>query len=276
MEKILLVINAHKPNLKSIDFACNIAALAHTNLTGLFIENLYFDYIPMAEAEYPSYFEIVKEKAGARVTADTEQAITIFKDECKRKGITAKTYIDKGEPIQETILESRFADLLIVDPAIGFYDREEQLPSHFVKELLAKAECPVLLSPEEFEYADEIVFCYDGSASAVFAIKQFTYLLPEFRSKKVMLLEVNKTGDEEFDEGHRRVMDLLRAHYPSVSYHALKGDVKNELFTYFFMKSKKIIVLGAYGRSLLSNFFKKSKADMLLRTVDLPLFIAHH
>ena len=78
MEKILLVINAHKPNLKTIDFGCRIAALANTTLTGLFIENLYFQYIPMAETSYPSYFETVKEQAGSSVTADTEQAITIF------------------------------------------------------------------------------------------------------------------------------------------------------------------------------------------------------
>lgn len=276
MEKILLVINAHRPNLKSIDFACRIAALANTNLTGLFIETLYFQYIPMAETSYPTYFETVKEIAGTGVTADTEQAITIFKDECKRKSINAKIYVDKGDPISEIIFESRFADLLIVDPTISFNGREEQLPSHFVKELLASAECPVFLAPEEFEYANEIVFCYDGSASSVFAIKQFTYLFPEFRNKKVMLLQVNKTTNEEFEEGHRRVMDLLKAHYPSVCYHGIKGDVKDELLTYFFMKSKKIIVMGAYGRSMLSNFFKKSSADNLLRTVDLPLFIAHY
>src|SRR5687768_6404398 len=122
MEKILLVINAHKPNLKSIDFACRIAALANTNLTGLFIENLYFEYIPAFERDYSSYFEAVTEKAGTKVTADTEQAITIFKDECQRKGITARTHVDNGEPIQEIIFESRFADLLIVDPTISFND----------------------------------------------------------------------------------------------------------------------------------------------------------
>jgi nucleotide-binding universal stress UspA family protein len=196
MEKVLVVINAQKPNLEAIHFACTIAAAAHTNLTGLFVENFYLNHIPSSVGEYPSYFDVVKEKKVNEVKADTEQAITIFKNECRRRGITPKTYVDKGEPIQEVIFESRFADLLVVDPAIGLYETEEQLPSHFVKEILATAECPVFLAPEEFESVDEIVFCYDGSASSVFAIKQFTYLLPEFRNKKVMLLEVNKTGEE--------------------------------------------------------------------------------
>ena len=276
MEKFLLVINARKPDIKSIEFACRIAAYAQTKLTGFFIENLFFDYIPALETEYPSYFETIRKKAGATVTADTEEAIKIFKEECQRNGIIAKVYVDKGEPAREVIFESRFADLLIVDPGISFSGREEQTPSSFIKEILAKAECPVLLAPDKFESAEEIIFCYDNTASSVFAIKQFTYLLPELSNKKVYLLEVNKTGREEFNESHRRMIEWLKAHYHFVYYHAIKGDGKDELFTYFFMKTKKIIVMGAYGRSMLSNLFRKSSADSLLQMVDLPLFITHH
>jgi hypothetical protein len=141
---------------------------------------------------------------------------------------------------------------------------------------LRNAECPVILTPNEFENPEEIVFCYDGSASSVFAIKQFTYLLPEFGNRKVLFLEVNKSGKEEFDDNHRRIMEWLRAHYHSVYYQILKGNSKDELFNYFFMKKKKMIVMGAYGRSLLSNLFRKSNADVIMSSVDLPLFISHH
>lgn len=276
MDKILLVINARSPNLFSIDFACGIANLAQTKLTGLFIENLYFEYIPVGGLEGPSYFATASKTSNATVTADTDQAVRLFKEECMRKGIKPEVLIDQGEPIQEVIYESRFADLLIVDPDISFYDRDEPLPSHFVKEILSRSECPVLLAPEKFAGIEEIVFCYDGSASSVFAIKQFTHLLPQFHDKKVMLLEVNRTGAEEFNESHRRMMDWLKAHFHTVYYHALKGDVTDELFTYFFMKEQKLVVMGAYGRTLLSQFFRKSSADLLIRMVDLPVFITHH
>jgi hypothetical protein len=276
MEKILLVINAKKPDLVSIDFACRIANMARTKLTGLFIENLYFEYIPAGGIDNPSYFATVKHSSNAGVVSDTDQSVRLFKEECQRKGISPEVYIDQGEPMQEVIYESRFADLLIVQPEISFYDRNDPLPSHFVKEILSKAECPVLLAPEKIEDIEEVVFCYDGSASSVFAIKQLTYLLPEFCDKKAMLLEVNRSGNEEFNDNHRRMMDWLKTHYKSVYYHVLKGHAKDELFNYFFMKEKKLIIMGAYGRSLLSNFFRKSNADTLIRIVDLPIFIAHH
>jgi hypothetical protein len=233
MEKILLVINAGNPNMSLIDFACRIAAIAQTKLTGLFFENLYFEYIPVDALGSPSYFT-VNETANATVTAGTDQSTRLFKEECLRRGIKPDVYVDKGEPIQEIIFESRFADLLIIDPEISFYNTEETLPSHFVKEILVRAECPVLLAPEKFENIEEIVFCYDGGASSVFAIKQLTYLLPGMQDRKVMLLEVRQTSKEEFTEAHRRMMDWLHAHYHSVYYHSLKGDFKDELFKFFF------------------------------------------
>jgi hypothetical protein len=275
MEKLLLVINVHQPNIASIDFACQVASLTGTKLTGLFIENIYSGYVP-EDINGPSYFERIKAReAETAVTTDTGHAVKLFVEECTKKSVSQETYIDRGEPIQEIIYESRFADLLIIDPDIDFYQKTDQLPSHLVKEILANAECPVILAPDKYNNMEEIVFCYNGSASSVFAIKQFTYLLPQLSNKKVVLLEVNESGSEEFNESHRRVLSWLRAHYVSVIYYNLEGNSKDRLFTYLLKKTKCWVVMGAYGRSLLSRFFKKSSADLLIRTVDLPLFITH-
>lgn len=273
MEKILLVVDTHKPDTSSIQFACRVAAGAGSKLTGLFVENLYERHPVPGDF----YFQTVPEKGETEVVVmDTEQAIKLFVQQCAAQKVKAEAYVDKGEPIQETIYESRFADLLIVDPKMSFYSGEDQLPSHFVKEILANAECPVLLAPDQYTDAEEVVFCYDGSASSVYALKQFTYLLPQMRSKKAVLLEVNKTGKEEFGEDHRRLMAWLQAHYSTVNFRALKGTAKDELFTFFFMKQNLFVVMGSYGRSQLSNFFKHSTADVLIRTVDVPLFITHN
>jgi hypothetical protein len=274
MQKILLVINAEKANTEVISFACKVAALSGAKLTGLMIENIYLEYIPSASLEAPSYFTTVR-PVNAAVKADNDQMIQLFKDECKTKKINSEVITEFDDPLKQVVFESRFADLLIIDPQVTVFEGEEQLPSHFVKEVLAKAECPVLLAPEKFNDVEEIDFCYDGSASSVFAIKQFTYLMPQFKGKKVRVLEVKTGNKEEYNDADRKIMEWLRANYPSVCYHAFNGDVKNELFAYFFMSKNKIIVMGAYGRSILSNFFKRSSADILIRTVDLPLFIAH-
>lgn len=274
MERILLVQNATHPNNASLHFACKIAAMTSSRLTGLFIENLYYTYIPAGTIDNPAYFAV--EDTATVEKADIEQTIRIFNDTCARYAINADTSTDKGMPAEEVILESRFADLVIIDPAINFYNREEAIPSDFLKAILTNAECPVMLAPEEYDHLDEIIFCYDGSASSVFAIKQFTYLFPRLSGKKAMLLEVKHAAGLEFSETDSKMMEWLRLHYSHVYYNALKGDVEDELFAFLFLKKNMFVVMGAYGRSMFSKFFHKSHADLLIRAVDLPLFITHH
>lgn len=36
-----------------------------------------------------------------------------------------------------------------------------------------------------------------------------------------------------------------------------------------------MVVMGAYGRTKLSNFFRRSTAELLIEINDFPLFIAH-
>lgn len=275
MQKIVLVINAYKPDTAAINFACQIAALTKSRLTGLFVENLYHKPAAVSLSE-ASYFGSMKEKEeDTLVSTDADQAVQFFVQMCNSQKIAVETLTVKGEPIQNTLFESRFADLLLVSPGSNFYDRDENLPSHFTKELLRQAECPVLLTPDDTQPLNEIVFCYDGSASAVYAIKQFTYRFPELADKRLLILEANKSGIEDFDDAHRRMLAWLEAHYQTVTYQALIGDAKEALFAYFLKKRGKLVVMGSYGRNMLSRWFKPSAANRLIRTVDLPIFITH-
>ncbi|HJW18806.1 MAG TPA: universal stress protein, partial [Flavisolibacter sp.] len=201
MEKILLVINAHKPDVQVIRFASSIAKDAGSKLTGVFVENVYFEYIPSSIGQvYEVHSSAISEShtRGKGIITDIDLCMRIFKEQCEKNEVSYELYQDKGEPIQEIIFESRFSDLLIIDPATSFQNKEESLPSHFTKEILLHSECPVLLAPGQFEEVNELVFCNDGSASAVYAIKQFTYLFSFYNNKKVTLLEVGHKEAEEF------------------------------------------------------------------------------
>jgi hypothetical protein len=213
---------------------------------------------------------------GKKGLADTDQAFRLFREKCAKNYIACNVLRDKGEPVQEIIFESRYADLIIVDPSLHFFEGSDTIPSHFVKQLLAHAESPVLLAPEHCTYLDEIIFCYNGTASSMFAIRQFTYMLPELKDCKVSVLEISKNDKPEFNEGHKRLMDWLRMHYDSVRYQVVTGNAADELFTHLFMHHDKMVVIGAYGRNMLSRLFRKSTADKLVRMVDLPIFITHH
>lgn len=274
MEKILLIINKQNPNELSIDFGCKIAALNQSKLTGIFLDNMSFT---VGDENSPFFLETAIVSSNINIVAtETVQAIKLFEQACLHHGVVGKICEYTNDLAKLVVFQSRFADLLIIDPEIGLFDTDVKLPSPFAKEILAKAECPVILSPQKFEDVSEIVFCYDGSASSVFAIKQFTYLFPQYRYKNALLLEVNTSETLIYKEDHTLIKEWLISNYNMVYHQILNGEVEDELVNFFLLKRKKMIVMGAYGRSMLSSFFKKSSADILIRMLDVPIFVTHH
>jgi nucleotide-binding universal stress UspA family protein len=172
------------------------------------------------------------------------------------------------------IEESRFADLIVLDAETSFTRTNEAIPGRFVKDVLLESECPVIISPYSFDRIEEVVFSYNGSTSSVFAIKQFTYLFPELRQKKAIVVCVRDDGGETLAEQFK-MKEWLKDHYSDVEYVVLKGDPSDQLFGYLIEKKNGIVVMGAYGRSMLSRLFKPSHARLIVKTINLPIFISH-
>lgn len=249
MEKIILALDAEHVTAAAIDFSCYLARVTNSRLTGVFLEGILPEY--------------------------TNANIKVFRQCCEERGAEAHIHRDRGIPLDELVEESRFADLLVVDPETSFEKRKAGASGKFVKDVLQEAECPVILAPYSFHSVDEIVFAYNGSASSVFAIKQFTYLFPQWRDKQVTIIDVKEENDNAIEHQYK-MKEWLKAHYTNVELKVLTGDPSDQLFGQLIDKKNAIVVIGAYGRSMLSNFFQRSHAHLIVKTVNLPIFITHH
>ncbi len=265
MKKILLVIDVDNPDKSALEFACYTAKLTRSGLTGIFVESL--DKEPEDEDFTSSTITVAAKPSVAA------QSITAFKRHCQWQGIHFKVRHDKGVPVEEVIIESRFADLMIISASASFRKSFEGLPATFSKKTMHRAECPVIIAPESFYGIDEMIFCYDNTASAVFAIKQFTYLFPELREKRIIVLHVGDEG--RYDEEKNKLSEWMSSHYSNVHYEVLAGESESRLFDYICSRKNHLTVLGAYSRTGLSNFFRISHADVLAKTILQPIFIAH-
>jgi len=279
MEKILLVVIGSAPAANALEFACHLSGMSRSKLAGYFFESSQYAARPtmktvhgmpyvetVLSSDMPDY-DLKRKKMEAH--------IRLFQSTCDEKGIPASVhYMD--EPVLEGLIaESRFADLIVVDAAASYTPDSEEAPNPFVKELLAGAQCPVIIAPSANTAVDEIVFCYDGSPSALFAMKQFTYLLPELTDTKGTIVQVKKK-DELPAEEKRRATAWLSRHFSYVDYVTLEGKPEDELITYLLKKKYCMVVMGAYGRNMVSRFFKHSHADLLIKTLAYPLFITHY
>jgi hypothetical protein len=278
MEKILLAINPTKINTNTIDFACYLANLSKSKLTAVFLEGIVENKVGvLGHADSEKYGDNGPhtESGSSGVDSKAEDHLQRFKDTCKNRGVACDVHHDKRIPIEEIIAESRFADLLVIDAEMSFADKPEVVPTHFVKEALAKSECPVVIAPYSFYGIEEIVFAYDGKAASMYAIKQFTYLLPQLHDKKITIMEVDENGDQPPIDNHK-IRQFLQMHYGAVDFHFLSGKASDQLFGDLVFKKNVFLVMGAFGRNMFSNFFKHSTAELLIKTLNIPIFIAHH
>lgn len=248
-------------NMNAIDFACYVAKLTRSRLTGVFLEGL-IEERPLVPA-------------GEDGKAVVESNIHRFREACVCRETLSLIHRDRGVPLSEIIGESRFADLVIIDPETAFNRKDATIPGRFVKDVLRDAECPVLIAPYSFEAVEEIVFAYDGSSPAVFAMRQFAHLFPGLRKTPVVVLSVRNDELPALEEQFK-VKEWLRAHYDDLRFEVRHGGgASDQLFAQLIERKNAIVVTGAFGRSEVSTFFRPSVAGLLVRTVNLPLFIAH-
>jgi hypothetical protein len=274
MKKLLLAQDAQCLKINAIDFACYVARLTRSRLTGVFLEDVQSERtVSVSQVSSRGLAGGDREPANASVIA--EENIRLFKEACVCREVNSKIHRDRGVPTTEILEESRFADLIILDPEISFTPGNESLPGYFVHDILSKAECPVMIAPYDFENIEKIYFAYNSTPSSMFAIKQFTYLFPELAKRKVEVLNVQSGGDGMLEEAFK-MKEWMKEHFDDVEYVVLKGDPADQLFGYLLERKNGVIVMGAYGRGMLSRFFKPSHARLIIKTVNMPIFVAHH
>ncbi|MBC9929437.1 universal stress protein [Chitinophaga qingshengii] len=277
MEKILFITDAVCMSKSCLDFACYLGNLTHSRLTGVFLENQEMELRSVDEIREKG---VIAPVPGARIEQQKElyrdENIKRFSDHCENSGVNCVIHQHTGIPLTAVLRESRYADLLVVDGSTSFSWRRESTPTSFVEEILEKAECPVFIAPENFEGIDEIIFTYNGSHAAMYAIKQFTYLLPQLFGVKATLLSVTPKG-QPIKGDREKLEEWLHMHYVDSSLEILEdNNVQATLMEYLFMKEKVMIVMGAFGRNQLSNLFVPNPMKPVVKLVSQPVFVAHH
>lgn len=272
MQQILLILNANDLNNASINFGAHIARLTKSRLVALFLQQKQ-----KANTSFHQVFALAgdEEVSDYSNTAQNElqqKNVELFKNICMQNSIRSSFHFSQNNSVEDIIKESRFSDLIITDGQISFSGEiSEETPSAFTKDLLAGSECPVIIAPFKFEAINEIVFTYDGSKSSVFAIKQFACLFPSLDEAKITLIQITPDDVDEFTESEK-LKKWLMTHYNAVHLEILHGIPDEELFKKLVASKNKMLVMGAYGRK---PVLQHSTADIILKNIDIPVFIAH-
>jgi nucleotide-binding universal stress UspA family protein len=178
--------------------------------------------------------------------------------------------------IQEVVKQSTYADLLILSYRI-FYNFSSNKPdTTLLYQILKGSKCPVLIMPQGMDRIDNIILTYDGKESSVFAIKAFSNLFAsQMKDKIVSILTVTPSAEEEI-KNEKLLLDMSKQHFNNVGIQLLEGhNISKEINKFASGQKNPLVVMGAYGRSHISNLLIPSVARNILKTSRIPLFIAH-
>ena len=278
MKKFLAVFDGYKMSKSTLDYAIQMAQATKAHLVGVFLDEFIYRTYSVTKIinTYEDYDSVIKKLDGKDKVKRDEAAI-LFQKACEKAKITFSIHRDKNIALQELKHESMFADLIILNEYETFTKYKEQLPTRFIKNLLGDVQCPVLVVPNAFKQVDKIVLLYDGGPSALYAVKMFSYLFGNFQDLPVEVYTVNDRMENLRLPDNKLMREFIKSHFPKATYTVAKGNADEQIPGYLRNhKENELVVLGAYRRSELSRWFKTSMADILMRELDTPLFIAHN
>lgn len=273
MKKIILAFDGTQFSEGAFAFARRMNELSPVLVVGVFVPQVSYAglWTYGAIAGAPSYLPLQEPDNGAII----KQNIQHFETLCQENGMRSHVHKDFFDfALTELLRETRFADLLVISSEQFYQHLGDEPASDYMRELLTRAECPVMVVPEDFYFPTKTILAYDGSASSVYAIKQFAYLFRELALNETLLVFMKEDVDENFPEEHN-IMELASEHFPMLE--LFKLDVNpRKYFNQWVQENKNaLLVSGAFSRSMLSQLLRKSFVTDVIAEHKLPVFVAH-
>lgn len=243
----------------------------------VFVKGLFFtsidteQMIPVGFIPISEPYVKLKEEEKLLVKKSREK----FSRECEAHGIKFQVHPHDGSWDRDLFIkESRFADLVVISEELFCRDVLDVQPNFFMGETLRVSECPVVVVPENFHVVDRLAIAYDGGKEAMFALKQFAYLFPDFSELPADFVHIkDEKGDDIPDQ--ELLQEYAGSHFDALYASKLHFDAKKHFPTWLENKKNIFLVAGSYSRSTFSNTFRQSFADKVIAKHACPVFIAH-
>jgi hypothetical protein len=159
---------------------------------------------------------------------------------------TSSKYIihkDDGCLPHELIRETHYADLLIINQETynaTVINDGESLPFRILLEI---AGCPVLVLPKDLTNIEQVVMTFDGTATAMRGIKQFSYLLPDVGSRLpvTVLTTYCEEGPPSMEE--KLFIEYLKQHFTNLALHKLCDDTEHTIYSAVGVNANTLLVV---------------------------------
>jgi hypothetical protein len=273
MNKVVIAFDGTQFSEGAFELAREINKMQPILLTGVFIPQVNYSSLwsygtAMAG---PGFIPLVEAEESEAI----QKNIRHFEEECQRHAIKYtihKDFFDFALP--ELKKESRFADLLIISSEKFYENMLEDANNEYMEDAIHHSECPVIVIPETFTFPNRNILAYDGNASSIYAIKQFSYLFPTLCQNETLLVYASK-DEKEGLPAEEYILELVSQHFPNLKVERIQINQKKYFATWLREEVNALLVSGAFAKSGITSIFHRSFVSDAIGSHRLPVFIAH-
>ncbi len=221
---------------------------------------------------------LTKESESRRDRAEEHviRSLNQLEQHCRKAGIGFRRIQETGTPHEQILLEAQRHDVVLLgkesnpDPGLGVPEKT------ILESVLRHSPRPVVAVPDELDGRQGILVAYDGSLQAARALMALV-ASGLAALGDVRILSLDRQSEEEAAEHAGRAAGYLAAHgieaeaQPRVTDTAPETAIAEEADR----QAVELIVMGAYGRSQLAEFFLGSATTGVIDEAAAPVFLFH-
>lgn len=210
-----------------------------------------------------------------RAQRTAEQLLSRFAVRCVEANVPYKLLEDSGNPVERILLESQRFDLIVLGQRTYFDSTTQDAPCNTVFGVLRNAPRPVVVAPSALAADGPVIVAYDGSVQAARALQAFQSL-GLYEGQKTYVVSIGNSHKEAAISADR-AMDFLSYHKFNAETRIVTSSlsVGHVLLNEAEKVKAGLIVMGAYGKPILQEFFFGSVTKVLMESSPVPLFLYH-
>jgi nucleotide-binding universal stress UspA family protein len=215
----------------------------------------------------------------ASLLTDARHKVEQFLEHCARRcteaDVACQIFQDIGLPAEHILLEAQRYDLIMLGQHTFFHFETQQQPDETLQVVLKQSPRPVVAVPAALPAGQVVVVAYDGSLHAARTLQMLQVLGLE-GSHEVHVVCVDP-DQAHADRCVERAVAFLHSHHIVAQPYARATEAApaDVLLEHVRQVQASLLVMGAYGRSTLREFFGGSVTRTMLRTSPVPLFLYH-
>jgi len=195
---------------------------------------------------------------------------TKFDQRCAQANVVGSLIIEQGDITRKISERATMTDLIvlkIVHPPMG---RISTLRSPF-RTILVNSSPPLLGVPGKATPFKRALLAYDGSDRSKEALFVATYLAEMWKTELTIFTALDGAKlNPDIQDYVRRYLEI---HEVEADYVVAEKDSKADLKSMLEERQADLVLMGAYGKSVLREIVIGSTLDYMLRESNIPIFI---